>query len=72
VPARPREALAAELATTVRRVRAIESRWLPLHEDALAALEQELDENDRSEGARIRWAARRAEHTRTDNRSETA
>jgi V/A-type H+-transporting ATPase subunit D len=51
--------LAAELVATVRRVRAIESRWLPLHERSLAALEQTLDENDRSEGARIRWASRR-------------
>lgn len=52
------ERLAAELLRTVRRVRAIESRWLPLHEQALAALEQTLDENDRAEGARIRWASR--------------
>lgn len=51
--------LAAELVATVRRVRAIESRWLPLHEQSLAALEQMLDENDRVEGARIRWARRR-------------
>jgi V/A-type H+-transporting ATPase subunit D len=53
------ERLAAELVATVRRVRAIESRWLPLHEQSLAALEQTLDENDRAEGARIRWARRR-------------
>ena len=59
------ERLAAELAATVRRVRAIESRWLPLHQEALAALEQALDENDRAEGARIRWASRR-------QRSETS
>jgi V/A-type H+-transporting ATPase subunit D len=51
--------LAAELVATVRRVRAIESRWLPLHEQSLAALQQTLDENDRAEGARIRWARRR-------------
>jgi V/A-type H+/Na+-transporting ATPase subunit D len=53
------ERLAAELVATVRRVRAIESRWLPLHQQALAALEQTLDENDRAEGARIRWARHR-------------
>lgn len=53
------ERLAAELLSTVRRVRAIESRWLPLHQQALAVLEQTLDENDRAEGARIRWASRR-------------
>jgi len=54
------ERLAAELTATVRRVRAIESRWLPLHQQALAALQQALDENDRAEGARIRWASRAA------------
>ena len=66
------ERLRAELGSTVRRVRAIESRWLPLHEQALAALQQTLDENDRAEGARIRWASRasRAREGRTD-RSET-
>jgi V/A-type H+-transporting ATPase subunit D len=53
------ERLAAELVATVRRVRAIESRWLPLHEQSLAVLEQTLDENDRAEGARTRWASRR-------------
>jgi len=53
------ERLAAELVATVRRVRAIESRWLPLHQQSLATLEQTLDENDRAEGARIRWASRR-------------
>ena len=58
------ERLAAELLATVRRVRAIESRWLPLHEQALAALEQTLDEHDRAEGARIRWASR---HGRQDS-----
>jgi vacuolar-type H+-ATPase subunit D/Vma8 len=63
--------LAAELSSTVRRVRAIESRWLPLHERALAALEQELDENDRSEGARIRWAARREVRAGTTDGTET-
>ncbi len=72
VEAAAHERLAAELAATVRRVRAIESRWLPLHEQALASLEQELDENDRSEGARIRWAARRAVRAGTTDRSETA
>lgn len=53
------ERLAAELLATVRRVRAIESRWLPLHEQSLAVLEQTLDENERAEGARVRWASRR-------------
>jgi V/A-type H+-transporting ATPase subunit D len=51
--------LAAELRATARRVRAIESRWLPLHRQALAGLEQALDESERAEGASVRWAARR-------------
>ena len=71
VAAAAHERLAAELSSTVRRVRAIESRWLPLHERALAALEQELDENDRSEGARIRWAARREVRAGTTDGTET-
>jgi hypothetical protein len=50
--------LSLELAATVRRLRAIESRWLPMHEQALTALEQALDENDRADGTRIRWASR--------------
>jgi V/A-type H+/Na+-transporting ATPase subunit D len=60
------ERLAAELLATVRRVRAIESRWLPLHEQALAALEQTLDEHDRAEGARIRWASRQGRQDSTE------
>lgn len=50
--------LATELSATVRRLRAIESRWLPQHVQALAELEQALDENDRVEGVRVRWASR--------------
>lgn len=59
--------LAAELLATVRRVRAIESRWLPLHQQSLAELLQSLDENDRAEGARIRWAS----HRRRDRGADT-
>lgn len=55
--------LAAELRATVRRVRAIDSRWLPLHQQALAALERALDENERAAGAGVRWAARRGRRT---------
>jgi V/A-type H+-transporting ATPase subunit D len=49
--------VAAELALTARRLRTIERRWLPEHEDALQALEIRLDEEEREESARIRWAA---------------
>jgi V/A-type H+-transporting ATPase subunit D len=49
-----------ELERTTRRLRAIERRWLPLHADALAALELTLDEAEREDTARARWAS---EHT---------
>lgn len=40
-------------ATTLRRV-AIERRWIPAHERALAELELGLDEVEREDGARVR------------------
>jgi V/A-type H+-transporting ATPase subunit D len=55
------ERLDAELSATVRRLRAIETRWLPQHEQALAVLEVALGETERAEAARNRWLARRAE-----------
>lgn len=51
--------VAAELALTARRLRTIERRWLPEHEDALRELEIRLDEEEREESGRIRWAAAR-------------
>lgn len=50
--------IAAELAATTRRLRAIERRWIPRHERALAALELALDESEREDAARSRWARR--------------
>jgi vacuolar-type H+-ATPase subunit D/Vma8 len=47
-----------ELARTTRRLRAIEWRWLPLHRQALATLELALDEAERVDAARVRWAVR--------------
>ncbi|HEU4451232.1 MAG TPA: V-type ATP synthase subunit D [Gaiellaceae bacterium] len=49
--------IASELSRTVRRLRAVERRWLPAQERALAALELRLDEEEREDAARIRWAA---------------
>jgi V/A-type H+/Na+-transporting ATPase subunit D len=46
---------AGELHATTQRLRAIERRWIPEHEDALRRLELALDENDREEAARVRW-----------------
>jgi V/A-type H+-transporting ATPase subunit D len=51
--------VAAELALTARRLRTIEQRWLPEHEAALQELEISLDEEEREESSRIRWAAGR-------------
>ena len=45
----------AELASTTRRLRALERRWIPAHEQALAALALELDEIEREDAVRARW-----------------
>ena len=47
----------AELAATTLRLRALERRWIPAHERALAALELELDETERADAVRARWFA---------------
>ena len=46
----------AELAATGRRARAISDRWLPRLEAWLAAVTRELDEAEREEAFRLRWA----------------
>jgi V/A-type H+/Na+-transporting ATPase subunit D len=48
-----------ELRATIRRLRAVERRWIPGYETALAALELSLDEAEREQGARVRWVVRR-------------
>ncbi|HUY70600.1 MAG TPA: V-type ATP synthase subunit D [Gaiellaceae bacterium] len=48
----------AELRATIRRLRAVERRWIPTYETALAALELSLDESEREQGARVRWVLR--------------
>jgi V/A-type H+-transporting ATPase subunit D len=50
------ESIAAELATTTRRLRAIERRWIPDHEAELARLELRLEEVELEDVARARWA----------------
>jgi V/A-type H+-transporting ATPase subunit D len=55
-----RRRLQDELASTVRRLRALERRWIPRHEAALQRLELSLDEMEREEAARLRWLARQA------------
>lgn len=51
--------LAAELARASRRLRALEHRLIPQHEEALARLDLALDENQREQAARVRWLTRR-------------
>ncbi|MFD8530008.1 V-type ATP synthase subunit D [Streptosporangium canum] len=48
--------MAAEAATTGRRIRALRDRLLPSLEKALASVELSLDEMERSDGARVRRA----------------
>ncbi len=55
------ELVSAELVSTLRRLRAIERRWIPAHEAALAALTLALDETEREDAARVRWVSRRRE-----------
>lgn len=50
----------AELATTGQRLRGVRDRLIPRLEDALADLEVRLDESEREEIVRTRWAHRRA------------
>jgi V/A-type H+-transporting ATPase subunit D len=56
---------ATELQATTQRLRAIERRWIPEHEEALRRLELALDENDREEAARVRWVIRGHESPRS-------
>ena len=44
-----------ELEVTTRRRRALEHRWIPRLQAALAQVEFEMDEHEREEVARLRW-----------------
>lgn len=48
-----------ELAVTRQQQRALELRWIPEVEKQLTVLVQRLDESEREENVRLRWAARR-------------
>jgi V/A-type H+-transporting ATPase subunit D len=54
-----RRRIDAEVATTRRRLRAIADRRVPALETALRRRERDLDENERAENVRLRWAALR-------------
>jgi V/A-type H+/Na+-transporting ATPase subunit D len=51
--------LSAELGRAARRLRALQQRWIPQHEQALAQLDLALDESQREQAARVRWLTHR-------------
>ena len=51
--------LSAELGRAGRRLRALQNRWIPQHEDALTRLDLALDENQREQATRVRWLTHR-------------
>ena len=57
--------LTAELTRTGRRLRALQERWIPQHEEALARLDLSLDESQREQAARMLWLTRRLESGQT-------
>lgn len=59
-------AVRTEVQATRRRLRALERRWVPRLEDARHALADALEEQEREEGMRMRWAARRLDGRGTD------
>ena len=62
VARRSHERVAAELERTIRRLQAIERRWFPTI-GRLESLELRLDEEEREEALRLRWASRRGTGT---------
>jgi V/A-type H+-transporting ATPase subunit D len=51
----------AEVTATRRRLRAIADRWVPRVESALRELSSRLEETERAETVRLRWAIRSRE-----------
>jgi vacuolar-type H+-ATPase subunit D/Vma8 len=49
--------VSSELAVTRQQQRALELRWIPKLENQLSLLDQRLDESEREENVRLRWAA---------------
>jgi len=58
VAARALREIEAELRMTALRVRSLRRHWLPRLTDALASVEFELEEQERAETVRRRWASR--------------
>ncbi|MGZ8437167.1 MAG: V-type ATP synthase subunit D [Candidatus Limnocylindrales bacterium] len=58
---RAADLVTSELEATTRRLRAIERRWIPRLETALREVRRRLDEREREEAVRARWAHERLE-----------
>ncbi len=58
---RAADLVANELEATTRRLRAIERRWIPRLETALREVGGRLDEREREDAVRARWAQERLE-----------
>ena len=56
----------SELVVTVRRLRAIRTRWIPELEAQLAQLDVHLDDAEREEVTRLRWAGKPAAHSQQE------
>ncbi len=59
VAQRAEREISGELTRAGRRLRALQDRWIPQHEAALARLDLALDESQREQAARVRWLTRR-------------
>jgi V/A-type H+-transporting ATPase subunit D len=59
----------AELRATTLRRNAIEHRWIPAHEEALAALDLTLEELEREDAVRVRWATGQAREASATSRN---
>lgn len=59
-----RRIIGREVATTRQRLHAITDRWTPRLERALAELTQQLEEAERAETVRLRWAMNRQDGNR--------
>jgi vacuolar-type H+-ATPase subunit D/Vma8 len=67
-----RDRVEAELRATNRRLRALERRWIPAHEQALTALALALDETEREDIVRARWFVELRAGERPETPSEPA
>jgi V/A-type H+-transporting ATPase subunit D len=63
--------VSAEVRTTRGRLRAIEERWVPRLEAALAGLETTLQEAESADNVRLRWVARSRRPRRPDRATGT-